>query len=317
MYKVEPYLVECLDSVVAQTLRDIEIILIDDGSPDLCGQIADEYAREDSRVKVVHQENNGVGQARNAGLAMVSGEYVYILDSDDWLALDALEKMYQKAQETNADIVMINYLDVFPGEGHEKYHISPADPPPWLKFAGCGACLRLIRRELLCAHKELRFPENIWTGQDAVFSFMLDFFTDKLEWQGDHLLFRRHRSGSKQQSLGQQRKKVLSSISNALCFWNNFINSHNELEERFSDAFILILCNLFTYTKLPLWFKLKKVFEYRKLFWRLNARGKVNWLRTPRVWWIWKYGLYVPPTHLRSLIARVTGRRLCLADRRD
>ncbi|MFA7230616.1 MAG: glycosyltransferase family 2 protein [Victivallaceae bacterium] len=315
MYEVEKYLSECLDSVVKQTLRDIEIILIDDGSPDRCGEIADEYASRDSRVTVVHQKNHGVGQARNVGLAMARGEFVYILDSDDWLASHALERMYNQAVETGSDIVMINYLNVYPGNiPGEGYRLVSEPPPPWLKFAGCGAWLRLLRRDWLSAHSELFFPEDIWTGQDMVFSLMLDFFTDKLHWLDEPLLYRRHRAGSKQQTLHQQRRKVLTSVSNAFCFWRNFMDSHPDLEAHNNDVFIFIFCNLLTYTKLPLWFKVRKVWEYRRVFCRLNTCGKVDWRRTPRVWCFWKYGIYVPPTRLRSLWAKLSGQRHRLAD---
>ena len=87
VYKVEPYLRKCLDSIVNQTYRNLEIILVDDGSPDNCGAICDEYAAGDSRIRVIHQENGGVSSARNAGLSAVTGEWVGWVDSDDWLSL--------------------------------------------------------------------------------------------------------------------------------------------------------------------------------------------------------------------------------------
>jgi len=94
VYKVrEQYLRECLNSVVHQTLREIEIILVDDGSPDNCGMICDEYAAVDSRIKVIHQENQGVSVARNHGMQIATGEWVMFVDSDDWLQLDACEKL--------------------------------------------------------------------------------------------------------------------------------------------------------------------------------------------------------------------------------
>ena len=76
VYKVEPYLRKCLDSIVGQTHRNLEIILVDDGSPDNCGAICDEYAARDERIKVIHKENGGVASARNAGLAVASGDYI-------------------------------------------------------------------------------------------------------------------------------------------------------------------------------------------------------------------------------------------------
>ena len=83
VYKVEPYLPKCIDSILAQTFSDFELILIDDGSPDRCGEICDEYAARDDRVVVIHRENRGVSAARNAGLDAARGEYIGFVDSDD------------------------------------------------------------------------------------------------------------------------------------------------------------------------------------------------------------------------------------------
>ena len=88
-----------LDSIEKQTLREIEVILVDDGSPDNCPQILDEFVQKDSRYKVIHQKNAGVSMARNAGLAQATGKYVYIVDSDDWLVENALEELGMKPKE--------------------------------------------------------------------------------------------------------------------------------------------------------------------------------------------------------------------------
>lgn len=110
IYGVEKYLKQCVDSVLAQTFTDFELILVDDGSPDRCGEICDEYAAKDARVKVIHKENGGVSNARNDGIRQASGEWAYIIDSDDWLEPDALENMYDAAMRTGADCVMSDVL---------------------------------------------------------------------------------------------------------------------------------------------------------------------------------------------------------------
>lgn len=92
IYKVQDYLEKCVDSVCSQTYRDIEIILVDDGSPDNCPSICDEYAKKDSRVKVIHKENGGLSDARNSGLDAAMGEYIIFVDSDDYIEIDACEK---------------------------------------------------------------------------------------------------------------------------------------------------------------------------------------------------------------------------------
>ena len=110
VYNTEKYLHRCIDSVLAQTYKDFELLLIDDGSKDSSGAICDEYAARDSRVKVFHKENGGVSSARNAGLAIASGDWIMHLDGDDWIEPDMLERLIQKGEDTGADIVMGDFL---------------------------------------------------------------------------------------------------------------------------------------------------------------------------------------------------------------
>lgn len=104
IYKVEKYLCQCLDSVINQTYKDLEIILIDDGSPDKCGMICDKYAAEDNRIKVIHKQNGGLSAARNDGIDVSSGKWIAFVDSDDWCELDYYEKMVSELGEMDVDI---------------------------------------------------------------------------------------------------------------------------------------------------------------------------------------------------------------------
>lgn len=96
---------------MAQSLHDIEIILVDDGSPDRCGEIAEEYAIKDNRVKVIHQKNSGLGPARNTGMAAATGEYIGFVDSDDWANNCMFERLYNAAKKNNADIAVGGHCD--------------------------------------------------------------------------------------------------------------------------------------------------------------------------------------------------------------
>ena len=112
IYKVEAYLPKCIQSLCDQTLKEIEIILVDDGSPDKSGKICDEFAAKDNRIRVIHKTNGGVGAARNDGLAIATGEYIIFVDSDDYIPLDAYEKLYARAKKDDVDIVLADlYLD--------------------------------------------------------------------------------------------------------------------------------------------------------------------------------------------------------------
>ncbi len=111
VYKVEPYLRKCLDSIINQTYRNLQIILVDDGSPDNCGAICDEYADRDSRIEVIHQENGGVSVARNAGLKLADGDYIGWVDSDDWIELDMYETMLANVLAYQADIAVCSRFE--------------------------------------------------------------------------------------------------------------------------------------------------------------------------------------------------------------
>lgn len=113
VYKVESYLRRCVDSILAQTYTNLEIILIDDGSPDNCGAICDEYAANDNRFVVIHQENQGLSQARNAGLDIASGTYVSFIDSDDAISPHFLQSLVSALENENADIAECGRLDIY------------------------------------------------------------------------------------------------------------------------------------------------------------------------------------------------------------
>ena len=121
IYKVEKYLSECVDSIRNQTLEDIEIILVDDGSPDNCPQICDEYKKLDNRIKVVHKKNGGLSSARNAGMRVATGEYIGFVDSDDYIEVDMYEKMYNTSKKYNVDFVMCDYYKSY---GSDKKEVS-------------------------------------------------------------------------------------------------------------------------------------------------------------------------------------------------
>lgn len=166
VYNVADYLEKCVDSALAQT-GDFEILLIDDGSTDgLCPALCDRYAaRFPQKIRVVHQENGGLGAARNAGIACAEGEYLLFLDSDDTLAPEALGVL-ERATASNPDMVIFGYEQVFP-DGHCRAHPTglPTDTPlrlatcPQLLISEPNACIRLCRKSLF---SDIRFPGRVW-----------------------------------------------------------------------------------------------------------------------------------------------------------
>lgn len=128
VYKTEKYLDRCVESIVNQTYQNLEIILVDDGSPDNCPQMCDAWAQKDPRIRVIHKTNEGQGIARNAGLKQTNGEYVYFVDSDDYIALDTIEKAYGLAVQEKAEIVIFGFYNVN-AEGTVCSSFVPAQVP--------------------------------------------------------------------------------------------------------------------------------------------------------------------------------------------
>lgn len=135
IYNVERYLNECIDSILRQTLKDIEVILVDDGSPDNCGKIIDEYAKEDSRVIAIHQENSGYSVAVNKGIDLAKGEYIGVIESDDFIEPDMYELLYKDAKKNNTDVtkgLFYFYNPTLNEDEQNKIYFNP-----------CGIDLRL------------------------------------------------------------------------------------------------------------------------------------------------------------------------------
>lgn len=113
VYKVEDFLNRCVDSILDQTYENLEIILVDDGSPDRCGVICDEYAKKDDRIKVIHKENGGLSDARNVGIEAATGDYITFLDSDDWVHMNYLKVLHSLLKSKNADISVCNFVKIY------------------------------------------------------------------------------------------------------------------------------------------------------------------------------------------------------------
>ncbi|SEW45007.1 glycosyltransferase [[Clostridium] fimetarium] len=151
IYKVENYLEKCLESIIAQTHKNLQIILIDDGSPDGCGKICDTYAKKDSRITVIHQENKGLSAARNAGFEIVKGKYIGFVDSDDYIAADMYENLVTAIEKYDTDISMCSYYKV------ENNVVSKAQYP---EIKDCVYSKNEALKELLIDHKIQNFVWN-------------------------------------------------------------------------------------------------------------------------------------------------------------
>ena len=163
VYKVEPYLRQCVDSILGQTYRDIEVLLIDDGSPDRCGEICDEYGRMDHRVRVFHTENRGLSAARNLGLREAQGEYIEFVDSDDWIEKEFCEIPLRAAIANDADLVVFQSIVVSMKISAKKKGLNFGIPTGLIdeftahEYGVDAAWNKLYKRELF---ETIRYPEG-------------------------------------------------------------------------------------------------------------------------------------------------------------
>ena len=171
VYKAEAYLHKCVDSLLAQTMTDFEVLLIDDGSPDRSGAICDEYATKDSRIRVFHKENGGVASARQVGIENVRGEYTIHADPDDWVEPIMLEELYAKAKEDDADMVICDYYE------------ERVDSQKYIKQ---NLADDLSSKTLLClllAHKLHGSLCNKLIKTDKIKEYKLFFFKEIILWE--------------------------------------------------------------------------------------------------------------------------------------
>ena len=179
VYKVEQYLDKCVDSIVNQTYKNLEIILVDDGSPDHCPKMCDEWAKKDKRIKVIHKENGGVSSARNVGIDVSKGEYISFVDSDDWIDNTFFEELLNICLKYNSKYITCGYKRVYDNRIeyiNNSNSIIKVDSSEYLVKLlnvqnGYGFVhMKLIKKNAI---NDLRFNENLKVGEDALFNVML------------------------------------------------------------------------------------------------------------------------------------------------
>ena len=186
VYNVEKYLKRCLDSLINQTLSDIDIICINDGSKDSSLQILEQYAQKDSRIVIYNQENSGLSVARNTGLEHASGEYIGFVDSDDWVDLDFYEKLYNSAKNNNADIAVADFIREHPNKKpkrlklkEEKIYTTPEDKFMICKVHREGCVWNKIYRTEFIHSINLKFVPKMYY-EDRDFTIRSLYFSKKL-----------------------------------------------------------------------------------------------------------------------------------------
>lgn len=221
VYNVQKYLPKCIRSVLQQTYRNLEIILVDDGSTDQCGKICDSYARKDKRIHVIHKKNGGLASARNAGMECATGAYFLFLDSDDWIAQNTCQILYQGLKQYDAGCAVGKCITVLEKNGRlypQKSRKQPvrcktsAEAMKQVLLTCSSSCNRLYKRNII---EKFRFPEGRINEDEPV---MLRVYAEcrKILFLNDSTYFYRKRSNSITTSH--------FSLQNVDCYYNSAEN---------------------------------------------------------------------------------------------
>lgn len=294
IYNVEKYLPMCLDSILAQTLKEIEVICIDDGSPDNCGRIIDDYAKRDKRIIPIHQQNYGYSRAVNRGIDMARGEYIGIIESDDWIELDMYEKLYKSAKKYKTDVTkgeFYIYNSTVDGNKQNSLYKSPGGVD--LDNAPKGAFKAHEWPEIIAFHasiwssiyradyiKDKKIPETAGASYQD-FPFMLNALCNASSISVVKQPFVHWRNDPKQgNSTSARGEKLLLMTKNTMTGLDIVQNCghYNELKEAFyTHAF---WTNVYFFYRIDKKLRQKYYTELRKVFAHLNPNElKYTYLR--------------------------------------
>ncbi len=251
VYNVEKYIEQCLESVLNQTLKDIEIIVINDGSTDSSLKKIEKY-KNDKKIIIIDKKNEGVSKTRNIGLQKANGKYVYFIDSDDYLESDVvLEKLYIKSEEENLDILNFDYYEV---HKDEKKYIKNLKAEKLIKNEIIKSLLngkewgiiwnKLIKKDLFLKNKIL-FPENIFFREDLITVIKLIYFSKRMGKINE--AFYNYIQHEKQTIKNFDKKRILMNDYNFILELKSFFESENQLK-KYSDAIEKIQVDLYCNT---------------------------------------------------------------------
>ena len=275
IYKVEKYLPCCIDSIISQTYKNIEIILVDDGSPDRCGEICDEYAKRDSRIVVIHKINGGLSSARNAGLNICRGDYISFIDSDDFVSSRFIEWLYDGVRKYTAEIVTCtgavpfedgcNQPDLELETKHYIKEILPTEAIKRMMYQRLpnGAPFRLYKRDIF---SDIRFPEG-YLFEDVATTHKTFIKAKKMAVLSADIYAYRIRPDSIVRQSFDDRKKIAIEITRSL--YKEIITYDKKLKK--AAASRALAQNFHVYLQVPY-----RDVDTRQLFW--NEIKKYRWL---------------------------------------
>ena len=236
IYNVEKYLEKCINSLLSQTLEDIQIILVNDGSKDNSGNIAKEYEKNNKdRVIYVEKENGGLSDARNYGLKYATGDFIAFLDSDDYIEKNAYEEMYNQAIEENADYVECDFIWEFPNKIRVDKQYPYKNKKEMLSFVRVVAWNKLIKRQLI-TDNNFEFPKGL-RYEDVEFTYKLIPFINKFAYVDKPFIHYVQREGSIANVQNERTAEIFTVLDNVIEFYkkNNIYEEYrDELEYNYA-----------------------------------------------------------------------------------
>lgn len=229
IYNVEKYLEKCINSLLSQTLEDIQIILVNDGSKDNSGNIAKEYEKNNkNRIIYVEKENGGLSDARNYGLKYATSDFIAFLDSDDYIEKNAYEEMYNKAIEENADYVECDFIWEFPNKIRVDKQYPYKNKKEMLSFVRVVAWNKLIKRQLI-TDNNLEFPKGL-RYEDIEFTYKLIPFVNKFAYVDKPFIHYVQREGSIANVQNERTAEIFTILDNVIEFYKK-----NNIYEKYRD----------------------------------------------------------------------------------
>lgn len=243
VYNVEAYIRKCLDSLVNQTLNDIEIIVVDDGSTDKSASIIKEYEQKHHNIKYYKKENGGLSDARNYGLQYATAKYVAFLDSDDYVDVNLYKKMYEKAKKNDSDLVETNFYWVYDKRKKEDIGEKYSTKKHMLETARVVAWNKLYKKEIIDKSKAL-FPKGL-QYEDVEFFYKLVPYIENVSFVKQPLIYYVQRKQSIINTQNEKTKDIFTVLDNVIKYYkeNNFYEEYEEVLE-FTYSRIL-LCSSF------------------------------------------------------------------------
>lgn len=274
VYNVEQYIRKCLDSLVNQTLKNIEIILVDDGSKDSSARIISEYSEKYSNVKYYKKENGGLSDARNYGMKYATGKYIAFIDSDDYVDVNLYKKMYEKAEKDDSDMVECNFYWVYPNKCKEDIGEKYSGKNEMIEKARVVAWNKLYKKEILDEAK-LQFPKGL-RYEDVEFFYKLVPYLERVSFVKEPLIYYVQRENSLVNTLNEKAKDIFEVLDNVISYYKE-----KKIYEKYKEALE------FTYARLLLCSSFKRITKIQDK----NTRNELlneTWIRLNENFPNWK-----------------------------